>query len=129
TGIMTGVSLIVAPVPGTTGGTTVEIVVAGSAPTPANGTSRLSNLSTRGRVDAANPLLVGFAVSGTTARPVLVRGIGPTLGVFGVGDALAATHLTILDRNGQTVVSTEGWDASSPVFGSVQTAGAQTGAF
>jgi hypothetical protein len=42
-------------------------------------------------------LIVGFVVNGTAPKRVLVRGIGPTLGDFGVGGVVADPRL-VLDR-------------------------------
>lgn len=105
--------------------TTVEIVVANPSTAAANGSSRLVNLSTRSRVTPGNPLVVGFAVSGTTARTILVRGIGPALTAFGVAESLPSTRLQIVDNAGRLVVANEGWDGTS----SLTAAFAQTGAF
>src|SRR5204863_8581340 len=84
---------------------TVEIVAPSTAAVIANGSARLANLSTRGRVTASNPLVVGFAVAGTTPRAVLVRGIGPALTIFGVSEALSSARLQIIDSAGRTIVT------------------------
>ena len=89
------------------------------------GTSRLVNLSTRGRIAAGSPLLVGFAVSGTEPRQLLVRGVGPTLGLFGITDAVSATEMQIIDSAGRTVVSNQGWASAA----TVTAASVRTGAF
>ncbi len=107
---------------------TVEILAA-SAPlassvglvTPA----RLTNLSTRGRVSPANPLILGFAISGTDARRVLVRAVGPGLAGFGVGDALGATRLQIFNSAGTLMLANEGWANATDLT----QAAAATGAF
>lgn len=106
---------------------TVEIVVNGVATAASNraSTSRLVNLSTRGRIAAGSPLLVGFAVSGTESRQLLVRGVGPTLGLFGVTDAVAATEIQVIDSAGRTVASNLGWASAA----TVASAAARTGAF
>ena len=102
---------------------TVEIIAA-EAQAGAS-TSRLVNLSTRGRVSADTPLILGFAVSGTESRSVLVRAAGPALSQFGVSDPLGATRLQIYNAAGALVVSV------NPGASSVETvqAAARTGAF
>lgn len=44
----------------------------------------VSNLSLRGRVSAARPLIAGFVIPGTEARDVLIRAVGPSLSQFNV---------------------------------------------
>jgi hypothetical protein len=56
---------------------------------------------------------------------VLVRAVGPTLGVFGVGDALAATRLQLYDSAGRLLAANEGWGNVADVA----LAFARTGAF
>ncbi len=104
----------------------VEIFVTSAAQAPANARpARLANLSTRGRVAADSPLLLGFAIRGTESRRVLVRAVGPTLNAFSVSGALAATRLQVFNASGALLASNEGWGGSAEL---VQTAAA-TGAF
>jgi len=57
-----------------------------ATPTPS---SHLANIATRMRVEAGdNVLIAGFIVQGDTNKKLLIRGIGPSLGAFGVSDAL-----------------------------------------
>lgn len=74
--------------------------------------SRIRNLSTRGKIIAGSgPLIVGFGVSGTGEKRLLVRGISPALRSFGVQDTLDEPTLEVysgsqrLDRN-------NGWSTS-----------------
>lgn len=104
----------------------VEIFVASTTAVPANARpARLANLSTRGRVAAESPLILGFAISGTESRRVLVRAVGPALTGFGVTGALAAPRLQIYDAAGTLLSANEGWGNSAEL---VQAAAA-TGAF
>ena len=68
---------------------------------------RLTGLSTRARV-GADPVIVGFVLAGASAKPVLVRGIGPTLGVFGVADALARPRIELV-RGSEVLATNAGW--------------------
>ena len=121
TGIAARAALVTVPGEGT-----VEILVSSVTRTPANPRpARLANLSTRGRVAADSPLILGFAIAGDEPRRVLVRGIGPALGGFGVSGALAATRLQIYDASGAVLASNEGWGNATDL---AQTAAA-TGAF
>ncbi|MGH7946289.1 MAG: hypothetical protein ACREF9_14950, partial [Opitutaceae bacterium] len=101
----------------------VEIIASGSA--GATNTARLANLSTRGRVTADTPLILGFAIAGDEARPVLVRAIGPALRAFGVSDALPAARLVVYDAAGAFISSNEGWAGAV----NLAQAAASTGAF
>jgi hypothetical protein len=70
----------------------------------------LVNISTRVMLAAGQTHTSGFVVGGLVPmrRRVLVRAIGPSLGTFGVTNALAAPVLTVL--NGREIVATNsGW--------------------
>ncbi|HNC24138.1 MAG TPA: immunoglobulin domain-containing protein [Opitutaceae bacterium] len=75
--------------------------------------ARLTNLSARGQVgDGDDVLIVGFVLRGQGAKPILLRGIGPTLGTeFGVEGALATPELKLfgIGRDGATIVSNQAW--------------------
>lgn len=89
---------IVRGVSDTTGNALVEIFETG--PTE----SLLTNLSTRGRTEARDGVMIaGFIVGGTHPKRVLIRAIGPTLSAAGVSDALADPTLTLY--RGQTVIA------------------------
>ena len=57
-------------------------------PPPAAGKSRLLNISTRMRVDTGdNALIAGFIITGDSAKKVIIRGLGTSLGIDGaLGD-------------------------------------------
>jgi uncharacterized delta-60 repeat protein len=106
-------------------GSTMEIVVAGSTITSSTTSARLANLSTRGRVSGGNPLLIGFAISGTEPRAVLLRAIGPSLQVFGVTDALPAARLQLYDAHGALILTNDSWSTTA----SLGSTFVRTGAF
>ena len=59
-------------------------------------TSRVIQVSTRGQVGVGNDILIsGFVIDGTSPKTVLVRAVGPTLGAFGVTNALADPQVAI----------------------------------
>ncbi len=105
----------------TTGNYTVTITSASgtatSAPatitTAATGVSRLTNLSVRTVAGTgAQTLIVGFVVSGTPGKTLLVRGIGPGLGAFGITGLLTDPALSVLGPNSSTLVaaSNDNWN-------------------
>ncbi|MBL9187832.1 MAG: hypothetical protein JNK23_10160 [Opitutaceae bacterium] len=87
--------------------------------------AQLANISTRGRVTADNPLILGFALAGSESRRVLVRAAGPGLTGFGVAGALGATRLQVFNAAGTVIAANEGWAGAAEL---TQTAAA-TGAF
>ena len=82
-------------VDGTTGVGLVEIYDSDEAGAP----SDVINISTRGRIGtAADILIAGFVIDGDRSKTVLVRGVGPTLGGFGVTGTIPDPFLRI-ERN------------------------------
>jgi hypothetical protein len=80
--------------------------------------SRLTNLAIRSRAGTGpQSLIVGFVVGGmgaTGSPPLLIRGVGPALGAFGVAGALADPALEII--SGATVVaSNDNWNGDAQV--------------
>ena len=90
----------------------------------------LANRSTRGTAGAGSrAMVVGFVVSGTRAKDVLLRAIGPTLGSFGVAGTLADPQLTVRNSSGTTVATSAAiWDQSANVA-DIRTTSARVGAF
>jgi len=88
--------------------------------------ARLTNLSARTQVGTGDDILVvGFVVSGTAPKTLLLRGVGPGLGAFGVGGVLADPQLKLFNAAGNLVNSNDDWGGGSPLV----TAFTQTGAF
>jgi len=81
-----------AQIEGAVGGTVlVEAYDAESGVTP-----RLTNVSARNQVGTGGDVLIaGFSISGSAPKTVLIRAIGPTLGVFGVQGVLADPKLEV----------------------------------
>lgn len=73
---------------------------------------RATNVATRGEVGTgANVLIAGFVINGTTSRRILLRGVGPTLNRFGIGQnaLLADPFLTLKDAAGITLRTNDNW--------------------
>ena len=102
----------------TVGGVTITSnTVAVSAGTTAS-TGVLANLSCRASVMNGEGLLIpGFVVSGSGSKRVLVRMIGPGLGIFGLSGLLADPQLAVKRQSGSSyvdVASNSDWaDAGS----------------
>jgi hypothetical protein len=69
----------------------------------------LVNISTLARISSPTDAIVsGFVISGGNPRKVLVRAVGPTLGAFGVADALTKPVLSVFQGD-QLVATNAGW--------------------
>jgi hypothetical protein len=74
------------------------------------GASTLSNISARAFVGTGSDIaVVGFSVSGTTSKTVLLRGVGPALGQYGVMGTLANPQLVLYDSKDQIIATDIGW--------------------
>jgi hypothetical protein len=81
---------------------------------------RFTGLSARNRVGTgANILIAGFSLSGEGMRNLLIRAVGPTLGVFGVPGVLADPKLEIY-QDSTKIGENDNWSAMlSTAFSSV----------
>lgn len=86
---------------------------------------RLVNLSVRTRAGAEDNVIIGFVVGGssTGTKNLLLRGIGPSLGNFGVSDVLRDPRLTLM-RNDTTLATNDDWGGSAALSASFTVAGA-----
>jgi hypothetical protein len=74
--------------------------------------SALLNISTRGFVDTDNNVMIGGFIigpAGGTSAKVVVRAIGPSLGNFGITNALEDPTLDLVNSNGVVVRSNNNW--------------------
>jgi hypothetical protein len=80
--------------------------------------SRLVNISTRGRVGTVNePMIGGLIAQGGAAKKVIIRALGPSLGtgINGVAGALADPVLELRDASGNLVAVNDDWSEGSQV--------------
>ena len=71
--------------------------------------SNLLNISTRLSVQTGdNVMICGFIITGSDPKNIMVRGIGPSLALFGVEGALANPTLELHGPDG-TIVSNDNW--------------------
>ena len=72
--------------------------------------SKLSNISTRALVQTGNNVLIsGFIISGSGNKSILLRALGPTLGNFGIANALANPFLQLNNGTGGIITSNNDW--------------------
>jgi hypothetical protein len=94
---------------GTAGIGLVELYDLGTASLASNSTAKLAQISTRGRVQTGDNVMIGgFIISNTTSK-VIVRAIGPSLGTAGVAGALENPVLELRDGSGELVASNDNW--------------------
>jgi hypothetical protein len=90
-------------------------------------TARLTNVSARTTVGTGgNILIAGFNIAGDTAKTVLIRGVGPTLGVFGVPGTLADPQLELQTATATpvTVFTNDDWGGGAAVTAAATSVGA-----
>jgi hypothetical protein len=78
-------------------------------------TPRLVNVSARTQVGRGGDVLIaGFAIGGTSSKTVMVRAIGPTLGVFGVPGTLVDPKLDLFPSGSDVAISAnDNWGAAT----------------
>ena len=91
---------------------------------------RLANISNRGPVGTgANIMIPGFAIAGTTPKTLLIRGVGPTLGGFGVAGTIADPAIGLFPSGEFTSLqSNDNWE-DAPDVETLKTAFGLVGAF
>lgn len=72
--------------------------------------ARLSNLAIRAQAGAGADLITGFTIGAGGTKTVLVRAVGPTLGQFGIGDALADPKLELFSGE-RKIAENDNWAA------------------
>lgn len=73
---------------------------------------RLTNVSTRAFAGASEAtLIVGFSIAGSGAKTLLIRGVGPKLGVLGVARFVADPALALFSGQAQ-IGQNNDWDAA-----------------
>ncbi len=99
---------IVGGVNNTTGIGVVEVYDLGTASMDISSNAKIAQISTRGRVqDGDNVMIGGFIIQGPPSK-VIVRAIGPSLSGI-LPDALSDTVLELHDASGMIVASNDDW--------------------
>ncbi len=71
---------------------------------------KAANISTRGMVGTGEDVLIaGFIISGSQAKKVIVRALGPTLSNFGVSGTLGDPTIAIFNSSNVMVASNDNW--------------------
>ncbi len=87
--------------------------------------ARLTNLSARTQVGTGDDILVvGFVVTGTSPRTLLMRAVGPGLLQFALGGVLADPQLKLFNAAGALVTSNDDWGGGAQLAAAFSQAGA-----
>lgn len=98
---------IVRGVGGTSGVGLVEVYDLSS-----DSNSRLANISTRGKVETGDNVMIGgFIIGGTQPTRAIVRALGPSLAANGVSSALSDTTLELYDADGSRIALNDNWQS------------------
>jgi uncharacterized protein (DUF1800 family) len=82
--------------------------------------SRLSNVSVRTSAGGADTLITGFTIGPGPSKQVLVRAVGPTLGVFGVPGVISDPKLELYNSAGTKIAENDNFNAAdAAIFASV----------
>lgn len=85
--------------------------------------ARLANISTRAFVQTGDNVIIGgFIVQGSTPKRIIIRAIGPELGMppYNVAGALSDPTLELHDGTGALIASNDSWQHT--IFGGIITA-------
>jgi uncharacterized protein YkwD len=92
-------------------------ITVGNNPGGGTGSSRIVDLAARGAVGTGeNILIAGVVVGGSPAKPLLIRGVGPSLIPLGVQNALQDPQLSVVNlRTGALLVNNDDWGNDSAI--------------
>ncbi len=77
------------------------------------GDNWITNLSTRGYVGAGDQVLIaGLIVGGTTPKQIVLRGIGPSLGQFGIQQPLGDPKIQLFSGS-KEIMENDSWQTDS----------------
>ena len=109
---------VVSGVANGTGVAVVGVYEVGAPDTP------LVNISTRGRVQTGNDVMIGgFVITGTSSQQVAIVATGPSLAPFGIANPLANPRLTLVRSSDQAVLATNDDWQSAPNAAAILSSG------
>lgn len=89
---------------------------------------QLINISARAQTTNANPLIAGFVITGSTARTVLIRGLGPYLSPLLGAGATPNPKIEVRRHEGATnrvIIGNDNWGGEAQLASIAQIVGAQ----
>lgn len=90
--------------------------------TPSPSPAQALNISTRLRVETGDEVMIGgFIITGNAPKPVVLRGMGPSLSPTGLSDVLADPVLELHGPNGALIMRNDNWkdDQRSLIEGTI----------
>ena len=105
-----------------TGKVIAEIYDATPAASFTTATPRLINVYVRKHLGSG--LTVGFVIGGSTPAKILVRAIGPTLGVYGVPGTVADPQLTLFNSSSVKIGENNDWSGTAELTAAFNAVGA-----
>lgn len=95
---------------------------------PGSEEQKVVNISTRGEVGTGESIMIaGFVITGNSPKKVLIRGVGPTLANFGVGNLLANPQVKLYSGTTE-LASNDDWGGSAS-SAAIAAAAASAGGF
>ena len=96
-----------------------------------SGPADLSNISTRGLVgEGSSVMIAGFVIGGSSPSTTLLRGVGPGIASFGVGEVVGDPVILLFDGDGSAAPMAQNDDwGSSPNLEAIEEARISVGAF
>ncbi len=105
-----GVFPVAVTITNATGPATSTLMLVTQAPGSGPMAVRFANLSARAQITAADPLIAGLVIGGSTSQTVLLRAVGPGLAPYGVSTGIAHPKMQLFDAaTGALVVENAGW--------------------
>ena len=90
-----------------------------------SGTAHLVNVSIRATAGTgANTLIAGFVLSGAGSKPILLRGIGPTLSDYKVSAPLVDPSIVLYNSGGVSLGKNDDWGGASMLSSTFTSLGA-----
>jgi hypothetical protein len=78
-----------------------------------NGGPVLVNLSTRGKIDTGDKVMIGgFIIQGSEAATVILRSVGHSLAAHGITNAISDPTIDLHDSSGKIIKSNDDWISS-----------------
>lgn len=119
-------SVKISGVNNTTGTTLAEVYDTVPAAGPAS-MPRLINISARAQMSNDNPIIAGFVITGSTAKTVMIRGIGPYLEQYLGAAVMADPSLKVFVQEGpnnRQLTANDDWGGAAQIGAVTQSTGA-----
>jgi hypothetical protein len=86
--------------------------------------SELANVSTRGRVETGDDVIIGgYIVAAPEPAKLIVRGMGPSLAASNIAGSLQDPTLELHDASGAKIMSNDNWQDNAAQAALIQSAG------